>query len=62
MVPPAPQNQVAGTLQDLGPPIKKMRIGGEPKTDVQQPLRVDTRVCNDDNAQIYKLLHQGYIV
>jgi hypothetical protein len=28
---------------DLGPPIKKIRFG-EPKPDVQQPLRIDTRV------------------
>jgi len=28
---------------ELGPPFKKIRFG-EPKPDVQQPLRIDTRV------------------
>jgi hypothetical protein len=28
---------------ELGPPIKKIRFG-EPKPEVQQPLRIDTRV------------------
>ncbi|PSN49373.1 hypothetical protein C0J52_12217 [Blattella germanica] len=28
---------------DFGPPFKKLRFG-EPKPDVQQPLRIDTRV------------------
>jgi hypothetical protein len=27
---------------ELGPPFKKIRFG-EPKPDVQQPLRIDTR-------------------
>jgi hypothetical protein len=28
---------------ELGPPFKKIRFG-EPKPEVQQPLRIDTRV------------------
>lgn len=43
--PPPPPNQVTGTIQDLGPPIKKIRLG-EPKPDLQQPLRIETRVGN----------------
>uniref|UniRef100_A0A1B6DW30 Nuclear receptor corepressor 1 n=1 Tax=Clastoptera arizonana TaxID=38151 RepID=A0A1B6DW30_9HEMI len=45
-------NISAAPIQDLGPPIKKIRLG-DPKPDVQQPLRIETRQEQLSTAPIY---------
>ena len=37
---------------ELGPPFKKIRFG-EPKPEIQQPLRIDTRVSTVVKNELY---------
>ena len=44
---------------ELGPPFKKIRFG-EPKPDVQQPLRIDTRVSTVVKPYAYDIQNKWY--